>query len=225
MKITVDTPLIMSLKPCPDWPESRVREAVPEEIPIVDFLRAAHIPPQDKLWVAFRKDFCSTLIMSLFAYDCAERALTRERDAGRDPDERSWAAVDVARRHALGMATDAELAAARAAAWSAPLTTTRLPIRTTAGASARAAAWYATRAAADAKTAAGEAAWYAARATGASMDARTAAARAATSAADSAAARAAARDAALDAAGAIAAWVDEVEWQCIQLAEMLEEMK
>jgi hypothetical protein len=181
---TVDAALIMSFGPCDDWPEDRVREAVPEEITIVDLLRAAHIPPQDRLWVALHDEFCSHSLMRLFACACAERALTSEREAGRDPDPRSWEAVAVARRYARGMATDAELDDARDAALDAVL----------------AAAWYAALAAA----------WYAARY----------AARAAV--------RAAARDPARYAtwcAARAAARSDEGKWQCIQLAEMLEEMK
>ena len=38
----------------------------------------------------------------LFAADCAERALLRERELGREPDDRSWAAVLTARRYANG---------------------------------------------------------------------------------------------------------------------------
>ena len=51
----------------------------------------------------------------LFAADCAERALIRERAAGREPDARSWAAIDAARAYARGEIDDA----ARAAAWAA----------------------------------------------------------------------------------------------------------
>ena len=65
-------------------------------------------------------------------------------------DPRSVAALDVAKRHANGEATDEELAAARAAAWDAAWDA--------AGAAARAAAWDA------AWDAAGDAAWAAARA-------------------------------------------------------------
>src|SRR3990167_8351842 len=32
-----------------------------------------------------------------FAIDCAERALTREREEGREPDPRSWAAIEAAK--------------------------------------------------------------------------------------------------------------------------------
>ena len=55
----------------------------------------------------------------LFACDCAHRALMRERRAGREPDERSWNAVRVARAFARGKASEQERAAAWAAAWAA----------------------------------------------------------------------------------------------------------
>lgn len=55
--------------------------------------------------------------LRLFACDCASRSLLRERVAGREPDPRSWAAVDVARRYALGEATAEELSTAWDAAW------------------------------------------------------------------------------------------------------------
>lgn len=54
--------------------------------------------------------------LRLFAIACAERALLRERKAGREPDPRSWAALDVARQYADGNATAAQLAAAAQAA-------------------------------------------------------------------------------------------------------------
>jgi hypothetical protein len=106
-----------------------------------------------------------------FACDVAEEALTKEREAGREPDARSWNAIAVARRYNAGEATKEELAAARdaarAAAWAA------------ARDAAWAAAWDATR----------DAAWAAAR------DAATAAASAAARDAARDAAWAAARDA------------------------------
>ena len=55
----------------------------------------------------------------LFACDCAERALSGERRAGREPDKRSRDAVKVARRYAEGQATNQELTAARDSAWAA----------------------------------------------------------------------------------------------------------
>jgi len=80
----------------------------------------------------------------LFACDCAERALLRERAVGREPDKRAWDATEVARRYAAGGATSEELAAARDAA------------RDAARAAAGSAAWSAAR------DAARDAAWDAA---------------------------------------------------------------
>ena len=73
--------------------------------------------------------------LHLFACWCAERALKAERKAGREPDARSWAALEVKRRWIAGEATDAELAAARAAARAA------VGAAGAAGAAAWAAAW------------------------------------------------------------------------------------
>jgi hypothetical protein len=72
-------------------------------------------------------------------------------------DPRSVAALDVAERHANGEATDAELAAARAAAWAAARAAAWAAARAAAWAAARAAAWDAARAAA--RAAAWAAAW------------------------------------------------------------------
>ena len=52
-----------------------------------------------------------------FACWCADEALLREREHGREPDQRSWAAIETKRRWLRGEATSAELAAARDAAW------------------------------------------------------------------------------------------------------------
>jgi hypothetical protein len=98
--------------------------------------------------------------LRLFACECAERALNREREAGREPDARSWAALEVARRYASGEASGEELdaawAAGRDAAWDA-----RAAARDAGWAAARAAArpaaWAAAQAAAQA--AARAAAW------------------------------------------------------------------
>jgi hypothetical protein len=53
--------------------------------------------------------------LRLFAADCAARALGRERHQGREPDPRSWRAVKVAIRWALGLEPSAEWEAAREA--------------------------------------------------------------------------------------------------------------
>jgi hypothetical protein len=141
-------------------------------------------------------------VLRRFACDVAEGALRSARSAGREPDPRSWAAIEVARRNAVGRATDEELAAARDAAWAAwaARDAAWAAAWAASGDAARDAAW----AARDAAWAARDAAWAAAWA--ASGDAAWAAARAAAWAAarDAArdASRAAARDAARDARGA-----------------------
>jgi hypothetical protein len=104
----------------------------------------------DALW-ACRAEPQHVRKWRLFAVWCARQVQHLMTDA------RSIAALDIAERHANGQATDAELAAARVAAWD------------TAWAAAWAAAWDAARAAAwdaardAARDAAWDAAWAAAR--------------------------------------------------------------
>ena len=73
----------------------------------------------------------------LLACDYAERALNREREDGREPGPSSWDAIRVARAFALGQATNAELAAA----WAAAGVATRAAAGTAARAAAGTAAW------------------------------------------------------------------------------------
>ena len=65
----------------------------------------------------------ATRLLRDFACNVAEIALERERERGREPDPRSWAAVEVMRRFLRGDASEGERytawAAARAAAWDA----------------------------------------------------------------------------------------------------------
>jgi hypothetical protein len=73
----------------------------------------------DKLCSSARKllwEADATTALHLFACDEAERVLLTERDAGRDPDPRSWEAIRVKRAWICGEATDEELDEARAAA-------------------------------------------------------------------------------------------------------------
>lgn len=146
---------VMALGPCHarSWVERRFATLGRDTATALDVLTlciAGQVTPNDCFWLVLREEWVPSRLLRLFACDCAERALTREREAGREPDPRSWQAVEVARQHADGQTTDAELAAARAAA------------RAAAGA-AGAAAWAAAGAAAgDAWDAAGDAAWDAA---------------------------------------------------------------
>src|SRR5690606_39639064 len=72
------------------------------------------------LWMAD-----ATRTLHEFGLWCAEQALQRERAAGREPDPRSWKALEVKRRWLAGDAGDDELAAARAAARDAAWDTAR----------------------------------------------------------------------------------------------------
>ena len=99
-----------------------------------------------------------------FAIDCAERALIREREQGREPDERSWKAVEAARAFLHEEITSEEIEAAQAAAqavaqptdWEAARTAARVAAQeadlvaawTTTQVVAKAAAWTVAREAA-----------------------------------------------------------------------------
>ena len=61
----------------------------------------------------------ATNLLHEFACWCAERALQQEREAGREPDARSWAAIEAKRQWLRGDITDSELVAAAAAAAAA----------------------------------------------------------------------------------------------------------
>jgi hypothetical protein len=122
----------------------------------------ANIPAADRLWVLLHEEVIPARELRLLAVRWARGVLDGERAAGREPAAESWAAVDVAERYARGEATDAELAIARAAAWSAARA---------AAYAARAAAYAARAAAAAAWDAARSAAWSAARAAAAARDA------------------------------------------------------
>lgn len=61
----------------------------------------------------------ATKVLHEFACWCAERALKKERKAGREPDKRSWNAIKVKRLWLKGKATKEESDAASDAAWSA----------------------------------------------------------------------------------------------------------
>jgi hypothetical protein len=119
------------------------------------------IEDTDKLCGRYRKCLAmidATTILHEFACLCAERALTREREMGREPDPRSWAAIEAKRQWLRREIDDAKLAAARAAAEGAAWDAAWAAVRAAAGDAASDAASAAVRAAA------GGAAWDAASA-------------------------------------------------------------
>jgi len=106
----------------------------------------------DKLVAVSRRALCradATALLRLFAVRCAEGALALVIN----PDPRSLAACEVARRHALGQATNAELSAARDAARDAAWDAASDAASVAAWDAAWDAAWYA------AWVEAGDAAW------------------------------------------------------------------
>jgi hypothetical protein len=116
----------------------------------------------DKLCARHRKVLAmadATKTLHEFACWCAEQALLREREAGREPNPRSWAAIEVKRKWLKGEANDDRLDVAWAEAWDAVWPAARDATR-----AARDAAWAVARDAVRAAWAAAcDAAWAVAR--------------------------------------------------------------
>ena len=68
------------------------------QLEVADFHNGKMVGPRRKLITHVD----ASRELRLFAADCAERVLLRERKAGREPDKRSWAAVEAARAFARG---------------------------------------------------------------------------------------------------------------------------
>jgi hypothetical protein len=120
----ITTNIIMDLGPCKKWPRDRVEKEIEKatralgRVPTaVDSMRYENIDILDRGWLGI--SLLDTAQRPFFACDCAEHALTRQRDRGRTTDPRSWAAVEVARRYARGEATVDDLNAAADAAYAA----------------------------------------------------------------------------------------------------------
>ena len=185
---------LIAMKPCYHPKEIGIPQNY--KATIFDFIKKYRDKVKNKediFWVLCRNDYMTNKDMRLFAVWCAREALQLVDN----PDKLSIEACNVAERHASGKATDKELAAAHAAAWTAAW-----------AASAASAAWTAAFAAASTASAAfaawtaSAAAWaaYSAYATASAASAASDAARAARAASATAsaaydAARAAARDA------------------------------
>ena len=153
--VTVDD--ILAWKPCSEWDRDRIQASFGKRkhVTPLEILAAERVPCEDRLWCLLRPEFLSKRDSQLFACDCALRALRKERKAGREPDKRSWSAVRVAEKFALGAATREELIAAWDAAWAV-----RDAARDAKAAwAARVAAWAARAAARDARSAAWSVSW------------------------------------------------------------------
>jgi hypothetical protein len=149
---------ILAWRPCSTYTEARIRElATGRESFTAEDFAALTIPTEDRLWCILHEELIPERDLRMLAADYATAALRCEQEVGREPDQRSWNAVEVARRYARGEIREAALVEARAAAWAA----VRVAEWAVARAAARAAAWAAEWAA---KWAAARAAtWAAAR--------------------------------------------------------------
>jgi len=110
---------VMRYEPCPPYPRERVERLFAPHggrATLAEAL-ALPIPARDRYWLATRSGlYLSDSQLRLVACAVAESSLLRERAAGREPDARSWAAVEAGRAHARGEIDDAELAKAWAGA-------------------------------------------------------------------------------------------------------------
>jgi hypothetical protein len=109
-RLTVDG--VMDLDPCgldeedngSNYTRRRVAELFGgrESITLRDVLRTNLIPARDILWLAIRGGLISDKNLRLLACIFAERSLLQDRRKGREPDKRSWAAVEAGRDYAFG---------------------------------------------------------------------------------------------------------------------------
>ena len=102
------------------YPLSRIEElwAGRESLSALDILDL-DIPDVDKLWGVLREDLIPANTLHELACRFAETALKAEREAGREPDARSLAAIEAKRAWLRGEINDNQLSAASSAAWSA----------------------------------------------------------------------------------------------------------
>lgn len=116
LSVTLDD--VLSWGPCYEEDEIRDLAAGRERMTAPEILDLP-IPAEDRLWCVLRPELIPEPLLRVAACLFAETALERERKAGREPDPRSWAAIDAKRAWLRGEIDAAALAAARAAAWDA----------------------------------------------------------------------------------------------------------
>ena len=115
-KLTVDDTMSFS----PYYTRERVRELFGEHqtMTALDIIQAKNIPAEHRLWLVLREEVLPDAILHELACQVAESALVAERAAGREPDVRSWAAIDAKRAWLREEIGDEELKAAQSAAQS-----------------------------------------------------------------------------------------------------------
>ena len=141
--VTVDD--VIGWNPCylrePDKGEPYLRKLYSARerwtaLQIINEMPPQGVPVQDVLWTVLRPELVSEPTLHELACRYAEALLESERTVGREPDARSWAAVEAKRAWMRGEIDDDELAAARAAAWAAAWAAARAAARVAAGAAA-----------------------------------------------------------------------------------------
>ena len=122
MKTKITVKDILNLNPCGET-YSREYLAVlfggRNSVTAKEILLDERVPAEDRLWVVLRLDFLPAALLYEFACLVVESLLQAERAEGREPDVRSWAAIEARRSWLRGEIDDTTLAAARAAAWDA----------------------------------------------------------------------------------------------------------
>lgn len=117
MKITVSQ--IMQWGPCEEYTEEKIRKFIGNGKTPLEIAAMERIPAADRIWCLLHKEIISERGLYELACTFAERVLIREREKGREPDVRSWEAIEAKRKWLRGEITDRELAAASAAASAA----------------------------------------------------------------------------------------------------------
>ena len=115
--IKVTRELLRAANSC--YGAARENELIPENGLTIREVAALKIPVEDKIFAICKASNAPDNALREFACWCARNALNAERKAGREPDPRSWAAVDIAERYARGEASKAELDVAYYAASNA----------------------------------------------------------------------------------------------------------
>ena len=113
---------VLDAKPCHNidkvraWADQHGTSIAVDKIPTLSFLSW-----RDRWWLLTQTGVLSDKELRLVAVRIAHDALMSERSAGREPDERSWTAIQVAEDYAHGKASIKQLnaAAADAAAYAA----------------------------------------------------------------------------------------------------------
>lgn len=146
---TISVDDIMARFPCDEYTRDRVESLLAPYGGNINISQAMGLPISawDKAWVCICCGLLTDLQLRTVACDTAEAELTRERAEGREPDARSWAAVEAGRRHAIGDIDDAALNKAKEAAREASAETMKAGMKTEWVATTKA-AWEAAKAAA-----------------------------------------------------------------------------